>query len=348
VSLLAQDTRLARKVGVVTLLVLGLAAAFVLFVWDRIEWGSHIRIAVYFHRTGGLHEGAPFVVAGRAIGDIESIALVPRGAPDTPLAGEEGVVAIVALAADEAARVVRGGDVFVASRGPFGESYLEIGPAPGPGPALAAGDKFLGHDPPTLDRVLQRTWDNLMITREFGEAVAPEFDALRTQLRALAHNLETLVPDVAGVASLSIEVRGLIDEARRLRDTTLGGDAGLAKAGATLDQARATIALARETLGALAPKARALGDAARALGDRLDRRVPVAIDAIDGAIAKARAAIDKIDPLLAAIADLNDRLARNEGSLGRLMHDPEFPEDAKELGKIMKRQPWKIIDRPDH
>ena len=28
------------------------------------------------------------------------------------------------------------------------------------------------------------------------------------------------------------------------------------------------------------------------------------------------------------------------------MHDPEFPEDAKELGKILKRQPWKLIDHP--
>jgi hypothetical protein len=28
------------------------------------------------------------------------------------------------------------------------------------------------------------------------------------------------------------------------------------------------------------------------------------------------------------------------------MNDPEFPEDAKELGKILKRQPWKVINRP--
>jgi hypothetical protein len=28
------------------------------------------------------------------------------------------------------------------------------------------------------------------------------------------------------------------------------------------------------------------------------------------------------------------------------MQDPEFPEGAKDLGKIMKRQPWKIIARP--
>jgi hypothetical protein len=29
-----------------------------------------------------------------------------------------------------------------------------------------------------------------------------------------------------------------------------------------------------------------------------------------------------------------------------LMRDPEFPEDAKDLGKILKRQFWKILERP--
>ena len=43
-------------------------------------------------------------------------------------------------------------------------------------------------------------------------------------------------------------------------------------------------------------------------------------------------------------------LARGEGSLARLANDPEFPEDAKELGRILKRTPWRIIGhtgRPD-
>ena len=35
-----------------------------------------------------------------------------------------------------------------------------------------------------------------------------------------------------------------------------------------------------------------------------------------------------------------------EGSLGRLMADPEFADDAKDLGKIMKRHPWRILERP--
>ena len=63
-------------------------------------------------------------------------------------------------------------------------------------------------------------------------------------------------------------------------------------------------------------------------------------------LAQIKEAIAKVDPLLAKVEEINQRIARGEGSLGRLMNDPEFPEDAKELGKILKRHPWRVIDRP--
>ena len=31
----------------------------------------------------------------------------------------------------------------------------------------------------------------------------------------------------------------------------------------------------------------------------------------------------------------------------KLSRDPEFPEDAKALGKMLKRSPWRIIGHPD-
>ena len=65
------------------------------------------------------------------------------------------------------------------------------------------------------------------------------------------------------------------------------------------------------------------------------------------AIERMRAAAAKIEPMLAVVDQINQRLARGEGTLGRLSRDPEFPEDAKELGKILKRQPWRIFGRPN-
>jgi len=347
VSLLAQDERLTRRVGAATLLVLAAAIVFVVFIYDQIEWGEQVRIGVYFHHTGGLREGAPIVVAGREIGEIESIALSPRGAK-TPLDGEEGVVATIVIPKREAKRVTRGGDVFITSRGAIGGRYLEIGPAEHDGPSLADDTSpLLGRELPSLDRVLQRTWDNLNIARAFADAVRPEMDVLRTKLGELGDTLEQLSPNLAGATGLGFEVRALADEAKKLRDLGLGGDAGRAQFADVIAQTRTTIARARAVLDERGTRARALSASSSAMRARLGERGPKAIAAIELAIDRMRAAIDKVDPLLATVQDINQRIARGEGSLGKLMKDPEFPEDAKALGKIMKRQPWKVMQRPD-
>ena len=74
--------------------------------------------------------------------------------------------------------------------------------------------------------------------------------------------------------------------------------------------------------------------------------------AAPAALARVRALLDDVDrqlargqALLANTRGLLAILARGEGSLARLGSDPEFPEDAKELGRILKRTPWRIFGR---
>ncbi|MBV8762430.1 MAG: MCE family protein [Deltaproteobacteria bacterium] len=339
--LLAQDQRLARRVGTIGLVVIALAIAFFVFVYDRIEWGRHVRVRVYFHSTGGLVEGAPFVVAGREVGKVEAIVLSPQGAP-TPLQGDEGVEVRVAIDADDAAGLVHG-DVFVASKGPLSARYLELGPpAPdAPRVAIHEKDQLLGSDPPTLDRVFQRTWDNLTTLGGFLDEMHPEMAELRTQLTALQQTLHEVAPDVA----LRADIDALIAEAGRTRDA-LGGRPGLDRNSALIDHTRVTVTQARAMVAALRTKADARGASLAAVKARLGTRGSEAIDKVELAIDRVKAVLDKVDPLLAQVDAIQQRIARGEGSLLKLMHDPEFPEEAKELGKIMKRQPWKLIDRP--
>jgi ABC-type transporter Mla subunit MlaD len=350
--LIAQDEQLARRVGSIALAVIALATAFFVFVYDRIEWGRHTRIRVYFHHAGSLHEGGAFVVGGQAIGKIESIALSPRGAPG-PLNGDEGVVLGVAIDAGEAARCDPRGDVFVASRGALAERYLELGPPPGEPsttPGLHEGEQLLGKDPPSLDRVLQRTWDNLTALAAFRDSVKPELDALRAQIAELRAHLDpasaTAIAHADAIAPMFLELGGFADELKTLRDRGLGGDTGLAHLGEVLDRTRAVVASARASLGKLDASASGMRVAIESLRTRLGTKGAAAVDAVELAIDRVKADIAKVDPLLAQFDALNQALARGDGTIMKLMHDPEFPEEAKELGKIMKRQPWKIIDRP--
>ncbi|HEV7557734.1 MAG TPA: MlaD family protein [Kofleriaceae bacterium] len=329
----------------ISVFVLGASIAFFVFLWGRIEIGSHTRVSVYFHHAGGLREGAPFVVAGQAIGRVESIVPSPHDDPNTPLGGDEGVQVIVAISTAGVAKDLKhGADVFVASRGVLSDKYLEIGPTPETGAPLTDGKPILGRDPPSLDRVLQRTWDNLTTFSAFLDDVRPEVTALRGQLEQLGTTIGAL--PIEGATPLGVEVDALVAEAKRTLDTGLGGRTGLDRLGVVIDHARATVTLAKGSLDALRARATTLQTALDATGQRLSTKGAQAVAKVELAIDRARAAIDKIDPLLAKIAEINDRLARGEGSIGRLANDPEFPEDAKELGKILKRQPWKIVGHP--
>jgi ABC-type transporter Mla subunit MlaD len=348
VSLLAQDERLARRVGAVAVLVLGATIACLVFLLDRIELGSPIRIRIVFHRIAGLRDHAALVVAGQPVGRIEAIVPLPHGTGGL-LSGEVGVAVTVAVDGDSAWKVPAAAEIFVASRGPLSDRYLEVAPPHGdPGPAIRDGQELRGIDPPSLDNILQHTWTNITTFKLFVETVKPELQALRRQLDELRAQLDQLAPGAggasAGVEALSTEARALLAGARHTYDTALGGDPGLDSMLAMARDARAAVAQIRAAIDVLGPRATALtANLARVRGD-LAAADPIAH--AEQAIAQIRTALDKIDPLLAKLDELGDRIARGEGSLGRLMQDPEFPEDAKDLGKIMKRQPWKIIARP--
>lgn len=352
-SLLAQDEKLTRRVGAIALAVIAAAIVFFVFVYDRIELGSPTRVKVYFGHSAGLRERAPLVVAGQAVGHVESVENVLHGGTN-PLKGEVGIVAIVAIDDGSAWKVPAGADIFVSSRGPLSDKYLEVAPpkhdAP-PGTPVTEGAELLAADPPSLDNVLQHTWDNMATFRLFAEQVRPELAAFRAQIDALrghfadtATDLDLLSPGIRATASLIAQAGDLRDEARATYEVSLGGEPGLAHFRAMLADARTTLAQTRATLDKLQPLAdRLIADARRA-GHTVTAADP--IGRFDAALAQLRAVLDKVDPLVAKVDDINARLARGEGSLGLLMHDPEFPEDAKELGKILKRQPWKVIAKP--
>jgi hypothetical protein len=348
VSLLAQDTGLTRRVGAIALVVIAAMVAFFVFAYHRIDFGSRVRIKVYLGHGAGLREKASLVVGGQRIGYIESVENVRHG-QSAVLGDGVGIVAIVAIDGKQAWKVPADADLFVSSRGPLSEKYLEVAPGKRgaePGPSIREGAELRAADPPSIDNVLQRIWTNTGIVRAFIEDAGPELSAVRTQLLALGTALDDISasnPKLAAFA-LGVEVRGLFTEAKQTYDVGLGGDAGMDHVRATVATARGTLAQARAAIDKLQPLAVTLGGDVARIGVTVGEQNPSA--KLDAILAEARIAIDKIDPLLAKFDEISARIARGEGSIGRLMKDPEFPEDAKDLGKIMKRRAWRIIAKP--
>ncbi|MBL0217314.1 MAG: MCE family protein [Myxococcales bacterium] len=353
-SLSAQDERLTRRVGAIALAVIAAAILFFVFLFDRIELGSPVRIKVYFHHSASLREHAALIVGGKRIGQIEAIESVPHGTVKL-LGGDVGIRATVAIEESEAWKVRADAEVFVSSRGPLSEKYLEVAPPrhadTDPAPPIAEGAEVLAADPPSLDNVLGHTWTNMTTFRLFVDEVRPEFlafrgelDKLRTHLAEAAADVDAMSPAITGAKPLATQAQELFAEAQRTFQTGLGGEAGMAQFQTMIAHARTTLAQARGALDQLQPLAARLGGNVDRVRAGLAAHDPQG--RLEATLAAARLAIDKIDPLLAKADEISGRLARGEGSLGRLMKDPEFPEDAKELGKILKRQPWKVIAKP--
>jgi ABC-type transporter Mla subunit MlaD len=341
------DERRARRVGAATLCVIAATIAGFVFLLDRVSLRAPVRIRVGFHHVAGLREHAPLVVAGQPVGRVEAIEPAPHAG------GDVAVAATVAIARGEAWKVPANAEIFVASRGPLSDKYLEVAPPHGalgpPGPAIHDGQDLRGIDPPDLDNVLQHTWVNLTTFQLFVATVKPELTALVTQLATVRDQLDAITADLAargdpGPAEAIRRARDLVVAARTTYATTFGGPTGVADLRAMLADARAVVSDLRAALDALAPRVTRLTDDLARLGDHVARTAPLAraaetLDAV-------RAALAKLDPVLANLDELAARIASGEGSIGRIMTDPEFPEDTRDLGKLMKRQPWKIMATP--
>ncbi|HEY6175768.1 MAG TPA: hypothetical protein VIX73_15015, partial [Kofleriaceae bacterium] len=65
--MLAQDPRLARRVGALTLCAMAALAAAFVFLYDRTALGQAIQFRVVFRHAAGLHDHAPLIVAGKPV-----------------------------------------------------------------------------------------------------------------------------------------------------------------------------------------------------------------------------------------------------------------------------------------
>lgn len=350
-SLRAADPKLGLRVGAVTLLVLALGVVYVLVLRDRLFLGPSVRVDVYFAHVGSLHEGTPVMVAGRQVGKIAAIRLVPRDSvpPDHPLAATGGAVAILRIDEGARGRVPVNGEFFVSSKGLLSERYLEVGaPAGGAAPErpVADGDAVRGNDPPSMDRVLVNMWENLEIARAFLDDVRPQLDALVEAAERLAHTLGVIEPAPGAYAALAERAEQLAAEARTTYLTLRAGGLDLARAEELVARTRQTLADARIVAGLLRGRLAALGEDLDRVRGRVEAAAPGLRLKLRAAVASAETAMARVERLTAKVEDVLGILERGEGTIGRLANDPEFPEDAKALGKILKRTPWRVVGHP--
>jgi len=325
-------------------LILAIAGVSGMVLFGNVRMTPTIKFHIHFGHMAGLEEGAAVHLAGEQVGEITALRLVPAGTiPDAhPLYPLGGVTADIRMDASFAARAAINGEYFVGSKGVLGARYIEIGPPANDAAAvrpLQQGDEVRGIDPPQLDRALYRALRNLDASRDFLEELAPEATALRDELAVLQDLSTEVLPSADGWDELLADTKASSAEIVALVDGT--GDLGnldrvLVRADKTVERAASEFELVRMGLFTVRDELRRVSHIVppdlRAKLTRVQMRLEHNLETLDGAIARAR--------------DLVATIERAEGAIGAIMNDPEFSDDARDLGKLMKREPWKVFGHP--
>lgn len=335
------DDHRAQRIGGLVLAG-GVLAAAALVLIDGMDWRDTLRVQVYMEHAGPLTEGAPMIAAGREIGTIERVGLIPASHAGNghPLEDTGGVALHVAIESRYAEMTSIHSEIFLERRGVFGRPYLAVGPPPPSEPwerSLRDGDTIRGVDPARLDRVLRRSTASAVEIRALVAEVEPSARKLGLELAKLGETLRAIEPEEGSYARAA---ENLSDAGAEL--AALAEAAGPAKE-LPLRRARGLLRRSGEEFGAARAE---LAVAARAL-ERARGQLPE--DALyrgRRAIAEARTALATLSELAGEAQDLARRVESGRGTLGALMNDPEFARDAKAVGREILNHPWRVLGRP--
>ena len=353
-GLRTDDDQLTRRVGAIVLFFVGVAVVLVLGL-DKIHLRSGFAIELYFSHPGGLKEGADAQVAGRVVGEITNVGLITRrrsqSEPEHLLEGEEGVQITVRIEKRYADMVPKNGEFFITSKGLLGERFLEIGAPRVPGGRelaaperhVRAGDRIRGVDPAQIDRVIRRSYANLVFTQVFLDRVRPEGRRLRSAVKSLVATLEEIEPAPGAYAELGDSLSRLRTQFGTVGDKWQEGDIDADMLRGLLARGRALSVQGRRERDELTSRVDALlakiEEVDAAIPADLRQRFVAAVDSVDGSMGK-------LDRIASDAREIMAMVDRGEGNIGGLLNDAEFSDNAKEIGKILKRQPWRTIGHP--
>jgi phospholipid/cholesterol/gamma-HCH transport system substrate-binding protein len=347
VGLAVHDERLTQRVGTTVLLLL-LGGIGLLIGMQRCSLRESFTAAVYFTNVGPLREDAEVQVAGRVIGKVESISLVPArraATPDHPLEGRDGVAVRVRIQERFAYMAPVNGTYFISAKGIMGERYLEIGAPSDNGPrdrTLRAGDAVRGIDAPHLDRALWQSYLSMMLAQSFLGEIAPQVKTLMRVVDELTTTLEQM--DLGSrTRALATSFGPLREQARAALVPWQTAELTWSDVVAISERARLTLARTRT----LVAEIRAQAAVATATIARIDRQIPADLGArLAATLATLERSVERAEKIMATLGELAAMIERGQGTVGALLNDPELFDEAKALGKMLKNNPWRVVAPP--
>lgn len=345
-----KETAIEVKVGALVLFSTALLVAFVLVLGD-FSFREGFQFHVQFDNAGGLKPGADVAIAGLNVGSVTSLEFIKNENPATADMSAVAVQATIRLDPRYADAVRHNSRFYITTRGVLGEPYIEVVTRSLDAKPVASGDILRGVDPPRMEIMLARL-------NELLDTVTTLLDDPDVKLKELVANTSSLFGNLDDIV---VRNRDAIDGAvAELHTTTSEASKLLATINSTLDDGRQLRTILNDT--------QATASNARRLMGRLDSSLDPIVDDATATLGSARriattaerALVDREDKILAAIDNLHkssedlatvssdariliSRVSEGEGTVGSLLVEREIYEDLKELLRVIKQQPWKIL-----
>ncbi len=325
------DDKTAVRIGALSCAVFAAVVAVVIG-WRGSSLADTLTIDVEFDHIGALTEGSDVQIASRVVGTVGSISLTHTGARAT-----------LVIESRYQTWIPSNAEVFITAKGLLGQPFLEIGPpARGAPPAatVTEGQTLRGLSPARIEIVILRSIEN-----------TKQFRALLTELSPAIHHF------IDNLATLQVTAEEIGLDADKIDGLRQSGSA-LTGRGQQLVHTLSASGLSAEKIGALRARLTTLEAAANLELTRISsdlesihrdilrwRSASSAQMLLKLQLAASRALSlwGEAKQTVLLLTELVDRVDRGQGTVGAILSDPEFIDDAKELGRIIKRQPWRLI-----
>ncbi len=343
-----KETAIEVKVGALVIFATGLLVAFVLLLGD-VRFGEHYEIHVQFETAGGLKPGAEVAISGIQVGNVRSVDFEKN---EDPTDGLPAVAVQTTLRIDEefADAIREDSNFYITTRGVLGEPYVEITTESFDAPMVDSGAVLRGVDPPRMEILL-------------GQAS----EMLETLLEMLRDDHENVSELVINASRFFYIMADAVDDNRESLDAALAGlDVTTTEAAELMTLLNES--LADDRLDRILGDVEATTGSARRIAHTVDGDIDPILADVSEAAANAREVtataqrvlVDNEGRIVATLSnveesteDLNqltgDALAvmevvkAGDSTAGALLVERELYEDMKDLMRIIKNQPWRIL-----
>lgn len=345
-----KETAIEVKVGALFLFSIALLVAFVLVLGD-FSFGDGFHVNVEFDNAGGLKPGADVAIAGLNVGTVQELRFLKNEGATDPDAAAVAVRAKLRVDAAYADSIRTNSDFFITTRGVLGEPYIEIVTRDFSAPAVQPDAVLRGVDPPRMDLIVARASELLHALTDLLDDPDIKAKDLLANTASLMKNLDLFL----------VENRPALDETLgNVRD----GSASAKNILAGLDVA---VADGQELRGIFSDT-RVVARNARGITARLDKEFDPLMDdvvAVAGSArnvmvsadrivtqneAKISGTIDNVHTSSARLEQLSSdaqvvmaNVSQGKGTVGALISDREIYDDLKEMLRVIKQRPWKIV-----